>query len=226
MALTKKVTVLYVLNSALARVHAAAEIAREAGQSIRLVGIQHFRGEAETGAGRVAVQRREDDDEFFQSVEDTYPHLEIGSFELADLEDGEDDETAQELFDPLQTTEIMQSEKEDSKALRAELIELGGSVPANADDQTLRELIAKAKENAAGGEGAGDGDGDNEDENEDENPDADLDEATTHKAIDAIIKDEEGFELAEGVTLVADKIKAVRDHRAEARKAAEEAAQS
>lgn len=115
--------------------------AREGGQSIRLIGSDFFQGDAETGAAGVVVVRTDGDEDFFSSVEATYPDIEIQSTTVEDLEL------------PTLTTDVdAKEEKLTIKDLRAQLVKLGGSVPAGATVDKLSELIAEAELNAAKGD--------------------------------------------------------------------------
>lgn len=98
----------------------------------------------------------------------------------------------------------------DPEAFKAMKAELG----FNVDDQNQSDADKGDKQES--GEGSG-------------KPglDADLDAVGAHQEIDAIIAAEEGFKLAEGITLMAAKVEAVRAFRVAARAdAATEAAKN
>lgn len=138
--------------------------AREAGQSVRLVGTDFFRaGEAETNAAAVVFVQREPanhvdaedpraeelaqsiadkDEQLFQDICATYPDLEVKRVSESDLKipalASADDDPAPAK----KGNDVM-------KDLREELIALGGSVPANASAAKLADLIAAEKAKAA-----------------------------------------------------------------------------
>lgn len=158
-----KVFILYAasaLHAALAE--SVVKPARENGQAIRLVGTEFFReGDKETNAAAVLFVRRDPknhigdvdkkeaealkeriaaaDDVVFQAIVNTYPDFEVGQRDEGDIE-----------VPTLKVETVDESQSEDEvKALRAQLVSLGGSVPAGADKAKLEELIAAAQADAA-----------------------------------------------------------------------------
>lgn len=114
--------------------------AREGGQSVRLIGTEFFkRSEPETGAAGIVVVRSKGDDDVFNAIVDTYPELEVtsakdGSVKLPKI-----------TIDP----NPRGTSDDEVRELRAELIGLGGSIPAGADAAKLRDMIADQRTAAA-----------------------------------------------------------------------------
>lgn len=137
-------TILYASSSALAVLAAEVAEARNAGQPIRLIALEEFRGETEQNAGAVYVQAPEgftDSDDasdsfavLLDSIRQAYPHLEVQQYKGP--------------FKPFEP-EVHKPEMADAvlRDLRLQLIGLGGSAPANANAEELANLIAAQQVN-------------------------------------------------------------------------------
>lgn len=130
----KLTTILYASTANLASLASEVKDARDAGQPVRLIALEEFRGETEQNAGAVYVERAASDTipnfpALLDAIAQAYPHLEVqpytGPFEVRE---------------PEQHTPFAADDQ--LRNLRMELIGAGGSAPANADAAELADLIA------------------------------------------------------------------------------------
>lgn len=124
-----KTTIIYCLTASIATIKSDVTEARESGKPVRLIAIEEFRGETEQNAGAVYVERSEGDELVFDRIQQAYPLIVVQDY------GGSVD------FDKKEATVAVNAD-EDLKALRLELIRLGGSAPAGADAAQLADLIA------------------------------------------------------------------------------------
>lgn len=128
--MARKATIIYAPVNQLVALNKEAEELRERGATIRLVSLNEFRGETETNAGAVFVA--DADDTMFDAVQQAYPHLEVEEF------------GGFNGLDPVQSARDQnEAVGGDLRQLRMRLIGLGGSVPAGASEDDLRNLIAE-----------------------------------------------------------------------------------
>lgn len=116
---------------------ASLEDAKAVGQTARLVELEQFRGETESNAGSIYVERRDGDEVLIDAIAQAYPHLEIDDLP----EDGLDFKS----FD----TYVPTVAKDTQRDLRLRLIRLGGTAPAGASEDKLAELIAAQEDSQA-----------------------------------------------------------------------------
>ena len=124
-----KTMIIYASTTAIAGLVADVKEARERGQAIRLIETEEFRGETEQNAGAVYVARRAGDELLFSAIQQAYPHLEVQNYGSGPN------------LDDFKSFEHVEPDP-DVKALRLELVAIGGSAPAGAGPDELRELIA------------------------------------------------------------------------------------
>jgi len=131
-------TILYASAANLAALTAEVAPARSGGQPIRLIALEEFRGETEQNAGAVYIQvpeaaseERERFSVLFDAIAQAYPHLNVREYETGAFDVREEEDTHH-----------MIAADDALRDLRMSLIAAGGSAPANADAETLSNLIA------------------------------------------------------------------------------------
>jgi hypothetical protein len=135
--MARMTTILYASAANLAALAVAIKPARDTGQPIRLIALEEFRGETEQNAGAVYVDRAAKEtvgdkfDVLLDAIASAYPHLNVQPYD-----EGAFDVEAEA------DTHHMQAADDQMRDLRMELINAGGSAPANADAETLSNLIA------------------------------------------------------------------------------------
>lgn len=124
-----KTLIIYAASASIMAITAAIAPARERGQAVRLISLEEFRGETESNAGAVFVERAEGDELVYDRIQQAYPMIEVQDWT------GKVDVESPKTFVAPSADEVL-------KALRLRLIGLGGSAPAGATAEELGDLIA------------------------------------------------------------------------------------
>lgn len=140
--MARMTTILYATAASLPALAAAIKPARDAGQPIRLISLEEFRGETEQNAGAVYIAppegvegtERDHYGVLFDAIAQAYPHLNVQGYT-----DGAFD------VEEEASTHHMAAADDQMRDLRMQLINAGGSAPANASAEELSNLIASQR---------------------------------------------------------------------------------